>query len=347
MIYSHIADAIKKPHFIHLRDNLYIARFESMKIYSTLAAVKSLLERGLISQNDTLLDSSSGIYAYALALACNKYGLKCHIIASKTVDPVLKLQLELLGAIVEPAKSAANLKMDQENRVKRIQEILSKRSNVHWMQQYHDDIHYLGYQEFSTYIAESFPQQALTLVGGVGSGCSTGATAKFLRKLGRNVTLHGVQPFGSVTFDSEHVEDPDIIIAGIGSSIEFRNVRAEFYDYIHWISFDYSRHGAIEMLKEYGVFAGLSAGSCYTVASWCAPLIEKKQPCIFIAADMGHRYFDPVFKTHQDAKPVTTLFPTLVNDVEQLQLNWCAMPWQRKSFTDKKSRAKNQKSKTI
>tara|TARA_R110002050_G_scaffold287204_1_gene438259 strand:- start:310 stop:1344 length:1035 start_codon:yes stop_codon:yes gene_type:complete len=332
MIHSHISDAIKQPHIVHLGKNLYVARFESMKIYSTLAAVKSLLEQNLINQQDTLLDSSSGIYAYALALACNKYSLKCHIIASKTVDPVLKLQLELLGAIVEPAKSAPNLKMDQQNRVERIQQILMQRSDVHWMQQYHDDIHYLGYQEFAKVIAKNFSAQKLTLVGGVGSGCSTGATAQYLRAMDKDLTLHGVQPFGSITFNSSHVEDPDIIIAGIGSSIEFKNVRAEFYDYIHWISFDYSRNGVIELLKKHGVFAGLSAGACYTVANGFAASLDEQQPCIFIAADMGHRYFEPVFQTYQQAKPVSELFPITINKIDDLKLDWCVMPWHRQPF---------------
>lgn len=330
MIYDHISDAIKTPALVHLKDNLYIARFESMKIYSTLTAVKTLLEQGKISPKDTLLDSSSGIYAYALALACNKYGLKCHIIASKTVDPVLKLQLELLGAIVEPAASAANLKMDQENRVRRIGEILEERDDIHWMQQYHDDIHYLGYKEFAELIAKSFDSEKLTLVGGVGSGCSTGATAKFLREMGKDTTLHGVQPFGSVTFNSEHVEDPDIIIAGIGSSIPFKNVHFNLYDYIHWISFDYSRHGAVEMLKKHGIFAGLSAGACYTVAHWCEPMLDAEQPCIFIGADMGHRYLEAVYQPHEQAKPVDSLFPTAVDSVDQLKLDWCYMHWQRR-----------------
>jgi cysteine synthase len=332
MIYPHISDAIKTPALVHLKDNIYIARFESMKVYSTLTAVKKLLDQGLISPSDTLLDSSSGIYAYALALACNKYGLKCHIIASKTVDSVLKLQLELLGAFVEPAASAANLKMDQENRVKRIEQIIAQRSDVHWMAQYHDDIHYQGYKEFAELIAANFDSKKLTLIGGVGSGCSTGATASFLRDMNIETTLHGVQPFGSVTFNSQHVEDPDIIIAGIGSSIEFKNVRYSLYDHIHWISFDYSRHGAVDMLKKHGVFAGLSAGACYTVANWCAPLVTDDQPCIFIAADMGHRYSEAVFETHQDARPVEGLHPTLVQNFDQLQLDWCCMHWQRRKY---------------
>lgn len=333
MIHEHISDAIKTPALVHLKDNLYIARFESMKIYSTLTAVKTLLDQGKIEKGDTLLDSSSGIYAYALALACNKYGLKCHIIASKTVDPVLKLQLELLDAVVEPAKSAPNLKMDQENRVKRIGQILQERPDIHWMQQYHDDIHYLGYKEFAEHIAQNFNTKQITLVGGVGSGCSTGATATYLRQMGIETTLHGVQPFGSVTFNSQHVEDPDIIIAGIGSSIPFRNVRYSVYDYIHWISFDYSRHGTVEMLKKYGIFAGLSAGSCYTVAHWCAPLLSDDQPCILIGADMGYRYLEAVYKPHEQAKPVETLFPVHVESTDELKLDWCYMNWQRRELS--------------
>jgi len=330
MIHSHISEAIKSPDLIHLQDNLYLSRFESMKVYSTLAAIKRLLERGAVSEGHTLLDSSSGIYAYALALACHKFGLKCHIIASKTVDPTLKVQLEILGATVEPAASASNLKMDQENRVRRIGELLKQRDDMHWMQQYHDDIHYLGYKEFAQLIAENFPQEKLTLVGGVGSGCSTGATASYLRQMGKDVSLHGVQPFGSVTFNSDHVEDPDIIIAGIGSSIPFNNVRSELYDYIHWVSFDYSRHGAIELLRKHGVFAGLSTGSCYTVSRSCAAMMSSDDPCIFLGADMGYRYVDPVFSKHSQARPVADLYPKMVDSFEDLALDWCTMAWKRR-----------------
>ncbi len=329
MIFPHIADAIKTPHIIHLKNNLYVARFESMKIYSTLAAVEMLLNKNLIKPNDTLLDSSSGIYAYALALACQKYQLKCHIIASKTVDKTLKTQLEIMGATVEPAASAPNLKMDQENRVKRIQEILKQRDDIHWMQQYHDEIHYLGYQEFSNLIINNFDSPQMTIVGGVGSGCSTGAITTFLREAGVATELHGIQPFGSMTFNSQHIEDPGIIIAGIGSAIPFKNVRYELYDHIHWISFDYSSAGANHLLKKYGIFAGLSSGSCYTVANWCHS--DFKHPCLFIAADMGHRYIEPVFQNQSNYPDPETLQPLIVNSPEQMQLPWSCIKWARNS----------------
>ncbi|MGQ4412535.1 pyridoxal-phosphate dependent enzyme, partial [[Kitasatospora] papulosa] len=86
MIHPHIADALKAPDLVRLTDTVVLIRFESMKIYSALAAVRHLLDRGTVRPGQTLIDSSSGIYAYALALACHRYGLRCHIVASTTVD---------------------------------------------------------------------------------------------------------------------------------------------------------------------------------------------------------------------------------------------------------------------
>lgn len=325
MVYQHIADAIKAPKIIKLENDLYVARFECMKVYSTLRAIETLLKRGTVEPGDTLIDSSSGIYAYALALACHKFGLKCRIIASKTVDDNLKIQLHHLGAIVEPAKKAANLKMDQKNRVERIQELLQENPNYHWMQQYHDIIHYDGYQEFAELIQQSLNCQKLTLIGGVGSGCSTGGTAQHLSKLGTDVKLVGIQPFGSVTFGSEHIHDPDIIIAGIGSSIEFKNVNHSLYDDIHWLSFKYSQTGSVELLKRHGIFAGLSTGSAFCVALW-ERQTAPKTPCIFIAPDMGYRYLYDVF-AHESAHNFEEILPTKVNSTKELRAPWCYMSW--------------------
>lgn len=119
MIHPHIADALKVPDLVRLTDGLVLLRFESMKIYSALAAVRHLLERGTVRPGQTLIDSSSGIYAYALALACHRYGMRCHIVASTTVDATTLAQLEILGAAVEQVRPSRNLKLDQELRVRR------------------------------------------------------------------------------------------------------------------------------------------------------------------------------------------------------------------------------------
>lgn len=330
MAYDHIAEAVKEPAIVRLSDNLFVARFEVMKLYSALEAVRTLLARGVVSPGDTVVDSSSGIYAYSLAMACHRYGLKCHIIASKTVDRTLRTQLDILGATVEPVKKCESLKLDQEQRVKRIQELLSERSDLHWMQQYHDDIHYLGYEAFAQKILHELrlcdvrTDLGITAVGGVGSGCSTGGLKTYLEAAGVETKLVGIQPFGSMTFGAEHVEDPEIIIAGIGSSIPFRNVKHDNYSEISWISFDYAMSATIELLRKHAIFAGLSSGAGYLVANWMAKQ-EPEKPHIFIAADTGHRYVDAVFAQHEKALPFETLTPTEITHQNQLALHWSNM----------------------
>ena len=330
-MHAHISDAIKAPQIVRLRRNLFVARFETMKVYSTVAAVDRLLREGRVRRGDTLLDSSSGIYAYALALACHKFGMRCHIVASKTVDRTLMTQLQVLGATVQQVPPQETLKMDQSLRVAIIGEILRERPDVHWMRQYHDDIHYAGYLPVAERIAHEIGTDRLSVVGGVGSGCSTGGLAVALRDHDPSVELIGVQPYGSVTFGSEGIEDPGIIIAGIGSSIPFQNVRHALYDAIHWVAFDHGLSGAIALLREHALFAGLSSGCADLVAEREARL-RPDRDVLFIAADTGHRYVEHVFAQHERAQPLQALSPRVVHALDELSLPWSAMAWGRRPW---------------
>ncbi|MEU5580561.1 cysteine synthase family protein [Streptomyces huasconensis] len=328
MIHPHIADALKVPDLVRLTDGLVLIRFESMKIYSALAAVRHLLERGTIRPGQTLIDSSSGIYAYALALACHRYGMHCHIVASTTVDTTTRTQLEILGATVEQVSPSKNLKLDQELRVRRVTEILAAHPGWHWMRQYHDDIHYLGYHEVADRITTTFPEAALTVVGGVGSGASTGGLVERLRATDPSVRLVGVQPFGSVTFGSQDHHDPEAIIAGIGSSIVFDNVRHHLYDALHWLDFTHAMSGTIALLREHAVFAGLSTGAAYLAATHEARRHPDRLHLV-IGADTGHRYVERVFARHTEALDPAALKPFEAAGPEGMTMPWSTMSWRR------------------
>ena len=330
MIHPHIVDALKVPDLVRLTDGLVLLRFESMKIYSALAAVRHLLERGTVRPGQTLIDSSSGIYAYALALACHRYGMRCHIVASTTVDATTLAQLEILGATVEQVRPSRNLKLDQELRVRRVREILAEDPGHHWMRQYHDDVHYLGYQEVADRIAAEFPAARLTVVGGVGSGASTGGIVERLRVADPSVRLVGVQPFGSVTFGSQDHHDPEAIIAGIGSSIVFDNVRHHLYDTVHWLDFTHAMSGAVALLREHAVFAGLSTGAGYLTATYEARRHPDRLHLV-VGADTGHRYVERVFARHAEALDPAALKPLEVRTPEEMTMPWSRMTWQRTS----------------
>ncbi|OII62032.1 cysteine synthase [Streptomyces sp. CC53] len=328
MIHPHIADALKVPDLVRLADGLVLIRFESMKVYSALAAVRHLLEQGTIRPGQTLVDSSSGIYAYALALACHRHGLRCHIVASTTVDTTTRAQLEILGATVEQVRPSENLKLDQELRVRRVKEVLAGHPDWHWMRQYHDAVHYLGYHEVADRISAAFPGAALTVVGGVGSGASTGGVVERLRAADPSVRLVGVQPFGSVTFGSEDHHDPEAIIAGIGSSIAFDNVRHHLYDAVHWLDFTHAMAGTVALLRDHAVFAGLSTGAGYLAAAHEARRHPDRLHLV-IGADTGHRYVERVFARHAEAPDPTALKPVEITAPEEMSMPWSTMAWRR------------------
>lgn len=329
MIHPHTADALKTPQLIQLTANVTLLRFESMKIYSALGAVRHLLARGTIRPGDTLIDSSSGIYAYALALACHRYRMRCHIVASTTVDATTRAQLEILGATVEQVAPSSDLKLDQKLRVARVREILTERPNMHWMRQYHDAVHYLGYTEVADQLARTFAGKPLTVVGGVGSGASTGGLTERLRTHDPAVRLVGIQPFGSVTFGSQEHHDPEAIIAGIGSSIVFDNVRHELYDRMHWLDFTHAMSGTIGLLREHAVFAGMSTGAGYLAARWEAAEHPERQHLV-IGADTGHRYVERVFARHKEALDLTGLAPRRLRALDQLAMPWSVLDWNRR-----------------
>lgn len=327
-IHEHITDAIKTPALVRLAPNVVLVRFETLKVYAALGAVRSLLAEGAVRPGQTLVDSSSGIYALALAMACNRFGLRCHIVASTTVDATMRAQLEILGVTVDQMPPSDSLRLDQRRRVARVKELLAANPDMHWMRQYHDPVHYLGYAELADMLREALPGERLTVVGSVGTGSSTGGLTNALRVRDPEVRLVGVQPFGSVTFGSAHLSDPDAIIAGIGSSIQFDNVHHELYDRIHWLDFTHAMSATINLLREHAVFAGLSTGAAHLVTRWEADR-DPARTYVVLGPDTGHRYTERVFARHREALDPSTLAPREITSLDGLVQPWSAMDWRR------------------
>ncbi|MDQ2588310.1 pyridoxal-phosphate dependent enzyme [Saccharothrix yanglingensis] len=328
-VHDHITDAVKAPALVRLAPNVVLMRFETLKVYAADGAVRHLLGTGAIRPGQTLVDSSSGIYALALAMACHRHGLRCRIVASTTVDDTIRAQLEVLGVTVDQMPPSDDLRLDQNRRVARVRELLARDPDLHWMRQYHDDVHHLGYAEAADLLRGALPGEQLTVVGSVGTGASTGGLTRSLREHDPRTLLVGVQPFGSVTFGSERFTDPDAIIAGIGSAIHFDNVHHDLYDRVHWLDFRHAMAATIGLLREHAVFAGLSTGAAHLVARWEAAR-HPDRTHVVIGADTGHRYTQRVFARHREALDPAELAPVEIASLDELTPPWAAIDWARR-----------------
>ncbi|MFI5771026.1 hypothetical protein ACIA74_21220 [Streptomyces sp. NPDC051658] len=57
---DHIAEAMKEPDVLRLDRNVYVLRFEMMKLHSALETVRRLLADGVVEPSGTLMDNSNG-----------------------------------------------------------------------------------------------------------------------------------------------------------------------------------------------------------------------------------------------------------------------------------------------
>ncbi|GAA1081644.1 pyridoxal-phosphate dependent enzyme [Tsukamurella spumae] len=327
---GHIAEALSRPALLRGTDDRYLLRFESMKVASARAALRAALDAGRVRPGGTVIDSSSGIYAYALALACHEAGVRCRIVGSTTIDEGLRVQLLALGVDLEQMPRSASLKLDQDRRVRRITELLAQDPALHWMRQYHDPVHYRGYRDIARGVASELAAEgaaSVRLVAPVGSGVSSGALRLGFEEAGLAVELVGVQPFGSVTFGAEHVEDPAMLIAGIGSSIPFDNVRHGLYEVIHWVSFEVARAGTLRLLREHAIFAGLSSGAGHAAADFEQAHGAPVDATVQVLPDTGHRYLRALADHAEDTAPAVPVGPRLVDDPSDIALPWARMRW--------------------
>ncbi|WP_018155277.1 pyridoxal-phosphate dependent enzyme [Demetria terragena] len=331
-ILDHAGAAVGAPDLIALEPGLFVLRFETMKVLSARAALHHLITTGKVKPGDTVVDSSSGIYARALALACHELGVRCRIIGSTTIDAVMEAELELLGVELERMPSTSSLELDQSRRVARIREILAAEPEIHWMRQYHDPVHDAGYLPVGAAVAKSLMARghdSINLVAPVGSGVSSFAVAQGISRILPS-TVTGVQPFGSVTFGADHVDDPEIIIAGIGSSIPFGNVRHQAYSTIHWIGHDVACTATTTLMREHALFAGLSSGAAWAAARYERSLADQPQGnpgTVVIAPDTGHRYAIAVHARHAEHGPLSSYAPITVTDTADLARPWSRMEW--------------------
>ena len=322
MIYEHIADYIQHPALVKVKSNFYIASFMWMKVCSTLDLIKSLIDKNIIKQGDTIIDSSSGVYAYSLALACHKYKLNCVIVGSTAISKELHSMISLLGAKIHIIKTN-NIKYSQGDRIAYIKKLLKDHKNYYWMQQYYDRQHYLGYKILGEQIKLLAKNNNINLIAGVGTGSSSLGTLEYLENFNISTKLIAIDLFGSIGFDAKNVEDPNKITPpGIGSDIEFGTLDRTKYFKTHYMSFDVIQYFTLKLYMEQAIFAGMSSGATYGVGLFESSK-NSNEIFISISADMGYRYFKEVY--YENSKKIldNNYKPIHAKTIDEIRLPWC------------------------
>ncbi|MHC4390406.1 MAG: cystathionine beta-synthase [Planctomycetota bacterium] len=260
----------------------------SVKDRIGLRMVEDAEKQGRIKPGDTLIEPTSGNTGIGLALAAAVKGYRMVITLPEKMSREKVVVLEALGAQIvrTPTEAAWDSPESHIGVAKRLNEEIP---HSHILDQYanpsNPDAHYDG---TAREILQQCEGKLDMLVATAGTGGTITGIARRLKEEVPGVEIVGVDPVGS-------------ILAGPGEICSYK-VEGIGYDFIpdvldrslidRWIktrdreSFLTAR----QLIREEGVLAGGSAGSCVWAALRAARDLKKGQRCVVILPDSVRNY---------------------------------------------------------
>ena len=258
-----------------------------------------IIERGLrdgtIAPGATIVESSSGNFGIALAMAARIYELDFVCVVDPKISPLNLRILSQLGARVERVERPDAHGGYLHTRLERVQELLREIPGAYWIDQYANVLnarcHYDG---IGTEIVEALDGEPVdVLVAAVSTTATLLGAARRMRDAWPDVRVVAVNAAGSVIFGgpARHRDLP-----GIGSSRRPELLaEGEEVDEVIYVNDYDSARGCRELLLGEGILAGGSSGAVIAAVQQLAPELPRGARVVTILPDRGERYMDLVY----------------------------------------------------
>ncbi|KXJ20365.1 Cystathionine beta-synthase [Exaiptasia diaphana] len=265
----------------------------SVKDRIGLRMIEEAEKDGKLKPGDTLIEPTSGNTGIGLALAAAVKGYRCIIVMPEKMSKEKVDVLRALGA--EIVRTPTEAKFDSpESHIGVAQKLNCEIPNSHILDQYRNPGNPLAHYDST---AEEILQQCDGKVDMVVLGAGTGGTitgiARKLKTKCPNVKVVGVDPFGSILAEPDHLNETDVTtyhVEGIGydfvPTVLDRSVVDEWLKVGDKEAFAMSR----KLIREEGLLCGGSSGSAMSAALQAAKSLGEGQRCVVILPDSVRNY---------------------------------------------------------
>jgi cysteine synthase A len=259
-------------------------------------------ERGEISEETTVIESSSGNFATALASFTQLVGLRFIPVIDPNISGTYESFLRRICPTVVKVEDRDDTGGFLKTRLQKVEELCATIPNAYWTNQYGNlDAMEAHYELTAAEICADFDSLDYAFIG-VGTAGTIAGVSRRLKERYPEIRVIAVDTEGSVIFGGAPRKRH---IPGVGSSIVPPLLSHAKIDDVVLISERETVKACRELLTTHGLFVGGSSGTAFAALKRYAPrMTGSGHPSVlFLCPDRGTPYLDTVF----DATWVTRL----------------------------------------
>jgi 2,3-diaminopropionate biosynthesis protein SbnA len=266
----------------------------SIKDRPAIWILKRAAERGEICDDTTVIESSSGNFASALAAYTRLVGLRFIPVIDPNISSTYESFLRRLCPTVVKVEERDDTGGFLKTRLQMVEHLCATIPNAYWTNQYSNrDAAEAHYELTASEVCADFDSLDYVFIGVSTAGTIAGMSRR-LKERYPKVRIVAVDSEGSVIFGGPPRKRH---IPGVGSSIVPPLLADAKIDDAVLIPERETVRACHELLANHGLFVGGSSGTAFAaVKRYAARMAGAKRPTVlFVCADRGTPYLDTVF----------------------------------------------------
>jgi cysteine synthase len=272
----------------------------SVKDRAALGIIDDAEHRGLLQPGATIVEGTAGNTGIGLAMVGQAKGYRTVIVIPETQSVEKITLLRTLGAevITVPEKPYS----DPGNYNRQAQR-LAQEKGWFWANQFDNIANRLAhYRTTGPEIWEQTGGEVTGLVASIGTGGTLAGTSLFLKEKNSSIKAVCADPYGAAMFSwfklgDLNTKDGDSIAEGIGQMRVTENLKGIVVDEAYRITDQTALSVVYQLLREEGIFVGLSSGINVAGALQLARAGGPGQVIVTLLCDSGIRYMSRIFNS--------------------------------------------------